>query len=254
MDVNFIITCYNRENYYPHLKTILSSFKTITPHIALAYNGERTDLPTDFNYNFRTIYKPNGGRGSDGHGSGCEYADADLELTVGGYEYLKNNGVKNWIKLSIDSWLLDELKIVQILNEMKAQNCSYAGNYWHSHRNLSTDIFFANTEINNIFEDLQFHGKQFFDYLYEIKNPSGLELFMGFIASQYDHLIIMDREPLSPDNTRWFADKLGWTMSHVLETNLEFLKNYKPNNNTVLFEKIAGKNKKFRLEDNKINI
>ena len=254
IDVNFIITCYDKELYYPFIKSIISSYKKIVPHIALSYNGEKNNLNFDFDYCFRTKYLPNGGRGSDRHPHGCDYADADYELTIGGYDCLKDNGVTNWVKLSIDSWLIDENKIIQIFTQLKNQNCTYAGNYWYQHKNLSTDIFFANTEKNNIFEDMKLHGKEFFDYLYEVKNPEGFEFFMGFISNQYDKLIIQDREPLNPNDTRWFVNNLGWTMSHVLDTNINFVNNYRINSDKVQFKKVDGIGRPFSLEENKQHI
>jgi hypothetical protein len=249
--VNFIITCYDKEIYYPYLKSILSSYKKIRPHVALSYNGEIKNFNYEFDFCYKTIYKPNGGRGSDRHPHGCDYADADFELTIGGYECLKNNGVSNWVKLSIDSWLIDENKIIQIVKELKKQKCAYAGNYWYQTKNLSTDIFFANTEFNNIFEDMKTHGVEFFDYLYDVKNPEGFEFFMGFIANQYDKLIILDREPLDASTTRWFVNNLGWTMSHILDTNINFLKTYNKNNSLVSFNKIQGNGVVYNLESNK---
>ena len=238
MNVNFIVTCYNREDYWPHLKSIIESYKTIKPHIALCYNGTNEDFKSDF----RCEYKPNGGRGNDRHPHGVDYADADYELTMGGYNFLKSNGVNLWVKLSIDSWLLDENKLIQILDNLEKQDCAYGGNIWYKRVNMSTDIFFANTKTNNIFEDMDKNGVEFFDYLYSIPNPEGFEHLMYFISRQYNRLIIMDREPLSADSTRWECPKLGWTMSHFLEGNLNFQKDYVSNNQDVTFEKIEGTN------------
>jgi hypothetical protein len=244
MNVNFIITCYNREEYWPELKKILDSYEIIKPHVALCYNGSDENFECDF----RCQYKPNGGRGNDRHPSGCDYADADCELTLGGYDFLKSNGVNLWVKLSIDSWLLDEKKLIQILKNIENQNCAYAGNIWYKRINMSTDIFFANTNKNNIFEDMKLHSVEFFDYLYSIPNPEGFEHLMYFISRQYDRLIIMDREPLNANVSRWFCHKLGWTMSHLLEENLKFMEEYKSDNKEVTFQKINGTNVPYDLE------
>jgi hypothetical protein len=254
MEVNFIITCHDKEIYYPYLERIIRSFKIIKPYIALAYNGNKKLHPMGFEPNFITDNKINGGRGPDNHPSGVTYSDADMELTVGGYEFLKNNNVQNWVKLSVDSWLIDEDIIIQILQEMKNKKCAYAGNLWYSKHRFSTDIIFANTEINNIFEDFKTHGKAFFDFLYEIKSPGGFEEFMKFIGEQYDRLIIMDREPLTPNITRWGVDKLGWTMKHDLHANIEFYNNYKPCNYHASLTTLSGSGIPFDLEPNKQHI
>lgn len=244
MNVNFIITCYDRESYWPHLKSIIESYKTIKPYIALCYNG----LDENFDSDFRCEYKPNGGRGNERHPSGVDYADADYELTMGGYNLLKSNGVDLWVKLSIDSWLLDENKLIQILENIEKQDCAYGGNIWYIRYNMSTDIFFANTKNKNIFEDLDKYGVEFFDYLYSIPNPQGFEHLMYFVSRQYNRLIIMDREELSGDSTRWECSKLGWTMSHFLEGNLKFMEEYKSDNKEVTFQKIDGTNVPYNLE------
>lgn len=244
MNVNFIITCYDRESYWPHLKSIIESYKTIKPHIALCYNG----LDENFDSDFRCEYKPNGGRGNKRHPSGVDYADADYELTMGGYNLLKSNGVNLWVKLSIDSWLLDENKLIQILENIENQDCAYGGNVWYRNINMSTDIFFANTKNKNIFEDMDKYGVKFFDYLYSIPNPQGFEHLMYFVSRQYDRLIIMDREKLYENSTRFKCPKLGWTMSHNLEENLKFMKEYKSDNKEVTFQKINGTNVPYDLE------
>jgi len=250
MNVNFIITCYDRESYWPELKKIIESYETIKPHIALCYNG----LDENFECDFRCEYKPNGGRGNDRHPHGVDYADADCELTLGGYNVLKSNGVNLWVKLSIDSWLLDEKKLVQILENLENQDCAYGGNTWYKRVNMSTDIFFANTKTHNIFEDMLKYSVEFFDYLYSIPNPEGFEHLMYFISRQYDRLIIMDREPLNADVTRWFCYKLGWTMSHFLDTNLKFKEEYKSDNEYVTFTKVEGTGIPYNLGESKREI
>jgi hypothetical protein len=250
MQVNFIITCYNKESYWSHLKSVIESYKIIKPHVALCYNGSDENFECDF----RCQYKPNGGRGNDRHPSGCDYADADYELTMGGYHFLKSNGVNLWVKLSIDSWLLNENKLIQILEKLEHENCAYGGNIWYKRVNMSTDIFFANTKNNNIFEDMSKYGVEFFDYLYSIPNPEGFEHLMYFISRQYDRLIIVDREPLKADSTRWECPKLGWVMSHDLEWNIKFKEDYVSDNDNVTFDKIIGNGVPYNLEKHKIEI
>ena len=166
--VNIIITVYDREDYWPYLKHILDNYKTIKCNYVVCYSGEREDFHSDFK--IKNVI--NGGRGNDHHPYSCPHVDMDYELMMGGYELLKNNGVNNWIKLSVDSWLIDEFKIVSILNFLVEEECVYGGNIWYSHINLSSDIFFVNTRKHNIFEDLKIHGKEFLDWLYYKKIPS----------------------------------------------------------------------------------
>lgn len=75
MDVNFIITCYNREDYWPYLKKILQSYKIIKPNIAYCYSGDNQNEICDFKCKNR------------GH------VEGDTDLMIGGYNVLKNNGV-----------------------------------------------------------------------------------------------------------------------------------------------------------------
>ena len=98
MDVNFIITCYDREDYWPYLKKILDSYQTIKPHVAYCYSGVKEDVECDFRCSNR------------GH------IEGDTDLMIGGYNLLKDNGVDKWIKLSVDSWLIDEEKIIELFN------------------------------------------------------------------------------------------------------------------------------------------
>lgn len=237
-EINFIITVYNREDYWPHLKKILDGYKNIKSNYVVCYSGENDN----FEYDFRIKNQLNGGRGNDHHIHATPYVDMDFDLMIGGYELLKNNNVTNWVKLSIDSWLVDENKIIDVVNFLNKENCVYGGNIWYSHINLSTDIFFANTEKKNIFEELKLHGKKFLDWLYYKKIPTGLENLMRYVVIPHDYAIILDREPLTADGTRWLCPKLGWCMSHCLETNIEFVKNYVSDNQSVRLKKVNGNN------------
>lgn len=249
-NLNVIITCYNREDYIPHLIGIINSYKRINAKYAICYNGNRVD----FECHFKTVYKPNGGRGDEGHPHGCPYAEADLDLLLGGYDYLKNNENHLWVKLCADTWMVDEDKLIQILDELEKTSCAYIGNYWYIHQNLSTDIFFSNTKIYNIFEDMRTHKVEFFDYLYETKNPHGLEMYVGFLSRVYDRLIIENREPLSAASTRWEVKPLGWTMKHNIEDNINFIKTYVPDGGKVTFKLEKGHGIPFVLKNYKKHI
>ena len=248
--LNILITCYNREDYIPYLINIIESYKKIDVNYAICYNG----LNDDFNCHFRTVYQPNNGRGNDGHQHGCPYAEADLDLLLGGYDYLKDNGAHLWVKLSADSWMIDEDKIIQILDELEKTDCAYAGNFWYEYKNMSTDVFFSSTKVNNIFEEFKKHKTEFFDQIYEVKSMQGLEMYVGFISRIFDRLIIENREPMQADSTRWGVKSLGWTMSHAIGNNLNFVETYVPNNEKVTFRLEKGHGNPFDIESNKINI
>jgi hypothetical protein len=237
-EINFIITVYDKEAYWPYLKNVIDSYKKIKSNYILCYSGEDNNFQCDI----KRKNVINGGRGNNHHEHSCPYVDMDYNLILDGYNLLKENGVKDWIKLSVDSWLLDENKILQIFNFLENNQCVYGGNYWYTHINLSTDIFFVNTRDHNIFNDLYTYGPKFLDWLYYNKIPTGLENLMRYIVIPYNHAIIMDREPMSADGTRWLCSKLGWCMSHDLGTNIEFLKKYQSDDIPVNMIKINSNN------------
>lgn len=236
IEVNFIVTVYNSEDYWIHLKKILDDYTKIKSNYVVCYSGERDNFDCDF----RVENKMNGGRGLDHHQSACLWADMDFILTIGGYNLLKNNGVNKWVKLSIDSWLLDEEKIIQIFEFLEKEDCVYGGNVWYTHQCISTDIFFVNTKEKNIFEDLSTHGNIFLDYLYYKKIPLGFEYLMKNIITPHNYGIILGREPILSDSTRWFCTELGWCMFHQLEKNLDFLNNFVPNRRVTEMKKVLG--------------
>jgi hypothetical protein len=235
-EINFIITVYNRENYWPYLKNILDNYKKIKSNYVICYSGDDDNFYSDFK--IKNVI--NGGRGNNHHASSTPYVDMDYDLIIGGYNILKNNNVTNWIKLSVDSWLLDEIKIIEIFDFLINEDCVYAGNNWYSNFNKSTDIFFANTKNQNILEDFKKNGKEFLNYLYNVKNPSGLERLMNYIIEPYNYAIITNREPIDAESTRWLVPELGWCMSHNLETNIEFFNTYASIGKKVTLEKVKG--------------
>jgi hypothetical protein len=242
--INFIITVYDKEEYWPYLKNILDRYEKIKSNYVVCYSGNRDDFKCDF----RMKNLINGGRGENHHLHSSPHVDMDYLLTLKGYDLLKSNNINNWIKLSVDSWLLDEDKIIQIMDFLENENCVYGGNIWYSHINYSTDIFFANTNEINIFEDLKTNGVKFLDWLYDKKIPTGLENLMRYMVIPYNHAIIVDREPLDADSTRWMCPKLGWCMSHCLETNIDFLNNRIKDVEPVNMKKINGNNNPYTFE------
>jgi hypothetical protein len=55
IDINFIVTDYNREDYWPYLKNILESYKKIKAHYAYCYSGVKQDVICDFRCKNRDI-------------------------------------------------------------------------------------------------------------------------------------------------------------------------------------------------------
>ena len=146
---------------------------------------------------------------------------------------------------------------MQIFKKLEKTKCAYAGNMWYSKWELSTDIMFINTEHHNLFEDFKKYGKEFFDYIYENKNPRGFEFFMQFLCQAYDILIIQDREPLHPEQTRWAVPALGWTMSHDLMRNILFYNRFEsvhPYNKNIELVLKKGDGRPYSLERHKCNI
>ena len=183
MNVNFIITCYNREAYWPHLHKLIMSYKTIIPHIAFCYNG-MSNMDCDYRCD------------NPGLSAG------DGKMICGGFNALKNNGIHRWIKLSVDSWLCNEQVIFTLLDLMDSKKLHYIGSDWDK-TGFSTDIMFADSIFMN----------EFVNNITNIK----LEKHCKNIAHKlgFYHII--------PNRGRSLNTTLGWTMQHDLKKNLEFL-------------------------------
>lgn len=197
--VNFIITCFNRESYWPHLKDLIFSYKTIEPTVCLAYNGEDEAFECDVRLKNKGLQM------------------GEYELIKAGYEHLLEKDVESdlFIKLSIDSWLCDEDVINKILSLMVHYKVPFAGTYWNTPEQLSTDIFFANIAYGNVFEDLVFDGPILESCMFNTVARLGGRFYR-----------INEREPVHP-NFRHSCPSLGWTMEHDLDKNLEFLDKFK---------------------------
>jgi hypothetical protein len=202
MEINFIITCFNKEQYWPYLRTILNSYIKIQPHIAYCYNGKNEKEICDFK---------------------CEnrgQSPGDADLIIGGYRLLKNNGIKKWIKLSVDSWLLNEDIILDIFNNMEKKNMWYGGATWVHSNHMATDIIFATTEL------LEEFCNSMKEFNKNINMP--LEQHMYKIVTKRKYYLIPGRHPVpyGSEGTRHIANSLGWTMQHKLEDNIAFMNNY----------------------------
>lgn len=205
MDVNFIITVYDKEEYLPYLLEILNSYKKIKPTYTIAYTGNNCDFPCNVKLENR------------GHSRG------DYDCIVHGYLNAKNKAPQTtrFIKIGVDSWLLNEDVILDIFHKMELEQAGYGGIWWDSHQDdISTDIFFVDTRFGNAFDVMIQNDVP--DHL-----TPRLELYMRQILdfTKIKIHLIMDRWP-SWSQFRWSCEKLGWTMSHNLEENIKFKNNY----------------------------
>lgn len=202
-EVNFIITCYNREEYWPHLENILKSYKKIKANYALVYTGNDESFPATLKILNR------------GHSKG------DYDCVVAGYNQLKANGVNRWIKIGIDSWLLDEDKVLEIFVRMEKNKHGYGGIWWDSHKDdISTDIFFVDTNFGDVFTKMQLED-------YPDKYIPRMELYMAHLLQTHGITteILHERWP-TWSQFRFSCPQLGWTMSHNLQENLDFIKKF----------------------------
>jgi hypothetical protein len=199
MNVNFIITCHDKEEYWPVMSGILSGYKTIVPKVALCYNGFRKNFPSNF-------WCLNKGKEA-----------GEFDLIRGGFKFIKEN--KNpWIKLSIDSWMLDESKVIEILEAMKSKKAHYAGAMWDNDNELSTDIFFASPEYMKVFCEGTLDRK-IEKYAFEVAKKLGPM-----------HLIPERGRAAREAPGRWSVPALGWCMFHDLQKNIDFMKEYRLKN------------------------
>ena len=206
MDINFIVTDYNRENYWPYLKNILESYKKIKAHTAYCYSGVKPDVTCDFRCQNR------------GH------IEGDTDLVIGGYNVLKDNGVKNWIKISVDSWLLDEDKILGIFDTMEKNDQVYAGCRWTGDPWFATDIFFSR---DNDYRFMEKFATGAIHYITQV--DYSIEGFIANLAKQSGrYYMIPERDPVTGNcGTRFEVASLGWCMYHDLAQNLKFMEEYK---------------------------
>jgi len=212
--INFIITCHNREKYFPYLKDIIYSYQTIEPNITLCYNGETEDLAYDLKI-------PN-----YGHQVG-EYSLVKL-----GY-VLSNIKQENhyFVKLSVDSWLLNEDVILETFKTMQEAKTPYGGSCWSNQIQLSTDIFFADTRYGNIFEELKFDDCLLEYCMYNAVRRLGK-----------GHLTIKRRNSQSATDSIK-CNSLNWVYSHDLDFNLMKMKEYFKDYPKIKFIEKEGKNK-----------
>jgi hypothetical protein len=178
----------------------------------LCYNGENNDFAKISN----VVLNKN-----TGHQSG------EAGLIINGAKYAKKHfNSKLFIKLSIDSWLLNENIILNTFDQMLKNNIAYAGNYWNNSSQLSSDICFINENVIDFFDPLE----NICTDIYK-NNPSGigtaLESMFYYIVtnSNNKYYIFPQREPVH-DDFRFKCHELNWTMSHDLKENIDYLLKY----------------------------
>jgi hypothetical protein len=186
--VTFILTCHDREEYVPYALRVIESYRSIKPQVILCYNGEQ-DLACDVR--LPPLKKHHG----------------DHSLTMAGYRLRRHQRI---VKLSIDSWLLDESVIVNIFRRLESEQKPYAGNYWHSNwqGSLSTDVIFADLRFGNIFKGWNDARPSMEDSMWRQLTRLGKK-----------PLLIEERHPIHFAN-RFACAKLRWTMEHDLQRNL----------------------------------
>jgi len=209
IDINFIVTDYAHETYWPYLKNILGAYKKINAHWAYCYSGIKPDVVCDFRCANR------------GH------IEGDTDLMIGGYHFLKNNGVKKWIKISVDSWLLNEDKILNIFDTMDKNDQTYAGCRWLGEAWFSTDVFFVR---DNDFHFMEKFSNGAIQYITQV--DYSIEGFLANLAKQSGrYYMIPERDPVTGNvGTRFLVDSLGWVMYHDLNQNLKYLDKFKNDN------------------------
>lgn len=206
--INFIITCFDKEAYWPYLKSILNGYRGIEPNICLVYNGNDENFECDVRIKNR----------------GHQLGEYDLIKAGHAFHKEKNPDVKFYIKLAVDSWLLNEEVILDIYDLMiNRYKVPYGGNYWNTKTQLSTDIFFLNTidvDILDLFKIEDQHNETKALSEGRINVESLLHRAVAAVGGNF--YLIRAREPVHPNN-REICPRLCWTMSHDLNENIRYL-------------------------------
>jgi hypothetical protein len=200
MDIGFVITANIREHYLPQCLRAIKSYQRIHPKIAVCYNGNQSSFPCDV----RLVNK--------GHQHG------DLDLTVNGLAHLIQRGAqRRFIKIGVDTLLLNESVLMNIFWEMERNMCCYAGNRWGSEQEPSyaTDIIFLDTQYGNPFDRLNSEDGASFEWW----------MFNAIKNASMKALIIPERVPVHPRN-RMECAALHWTMHHQFDNNVENMRKW----------------------------
>jgi hypothetical protein len=190
MLVNFIITAHDKEDFRHYCLRVIDSYKRIKPRVVLAYNGDDPEFPCDLR------------RDNHGHQHG------DRDLTLAAYSTFTTSS--RYIKLGIDSFLLEEQVLIDIFTRMEKAGCCYAGNRWgnESEESLATDVIILDTRFGDPLKDLPTEGPSYEHWLFNNVRRLGLKALM-----------LRERIPVHPHN-RMECPPLRWTMHHQLQQNL----------------------------------
>jgi len=202
MKINFIVTVFDKEIYIPYLLRVINSYRIIKPEIVVVYNGSNPDFQC-------TLRRPN---------MGHQHGDHDLTMTGFNHFRTLNDGFR-FIKIGVDSFLLDENVLIHIFETMEKERACYAGNRWHNEDSpsLSTDVIFLDTRFGNPLNPP--HGME--------KDADDFEQWMWKSVHRRNlkWLEIQQRKPVHPDN-RMECEELKWTMHHQLDKNLDNMRNW----------------------------
>jgi hypothetical protein len=200
MDINFIVTCHNREDYLPYLEEVFKSYKKIVPHYFICYNGNKSYFPCHLKMD-----------NIDGWQS-------DSILTKMGYELsLYYNDFPRFVKIGIDTFLLREDKIIEIFKQLEEKELPCASQQWEMPGiTLYSDVFFCDTRFGNIFRELPYDKNENFE--------RKLDMAVKKIGKGY--------LPILREFSKERDLNLGWVFSHAIEQNAEAFKNFK----LLLFE------------------
>jgi hypothetical protein len=195
MDINFIVTCFDHEDYLPYLEEVFKSYKKIIPHYFICYNGKKDYFPCHLRIQNFGLHM------------------GDLMLIKTGYELSKfYNDFPRFVKIGIDTFLLKEDKIIEIFSQMEDGKNFFAGQ-WDNIPGITikSDIFFCDTRFGNVFDNLKFDETQRLEGL--LANAVRKE-GKGWL-------------PIVRSVTENYDEELGWVFSHNIGYNIESFKKFK---------------------------
>ena len=188
LECDVILTCTDREEYIPHALEVLRSYREIRATPILCYNGDG-DVACDVRLGRKPLHL------------------GDYQMIMAGFQRCQHSRI---IKLSIDTWLLDEAVILRIFAVLDATRRPYAGNFWiENTRGLSTDVIFADLRWGNLFEHWRYDPGREIELTLE---EAVIEVGRGFLG-------LFERHPVHEAN-RHECPALGMVAHHDLALNL----------------------------------
>ncbi len=195
MDVNVLITFFDKEDHLPYLLQILNSYKILKPTVLQVYTGTNPDVKANLKYNLPT--------------NALDQREYSM-LVEGAKAFKSVNQTKRFLKLNSNTWPLDEQKIVDIFNKLDELERPVATNYWTNNQpgSFAADIFLADTRFGNVFAPAN-------------KFLRTTELTLHSVIQNLSHqpYLIEEREPVHWRNL-WECKNLKWVMYNDLQQNL----------------------------------